>query len=189
MNDFRRDDAWQKMVRDSVLGPGFYGSYSLDGRYVFLDKGALATTLQKRFAVDTVLQSKHGKAVFIEEKIVRWPGYRYTAYCLETDSCTKPGFESKGWMHYGQADYLLYCFVLPDRIEWDLIDFGKLREWFWSVHNTLPTFGPLPTLNRTAGRKALIATVKSNVPTWSGTIYPDPESPHFHELFLTKVAA
>ena len=189
MSDFHRDDAWQKMVRDSVLAPAFYDGRAVRGRSVYLDKGKLATTLQKRFAVDTILQAKNGGAVCIEEKIVRWPGYRYNSYCLETDSCTKPGHESKGWMHYGQADYLLYCFMLDDRIEWDLIDFPKLQAWFWPVHETLPKFGPLPTFNATAGRKASIITVKANVPTWSGTIFPNRDDDNFSVLFPSMLAA
>ena len=38
-SSFRHDDAGQKAVRDAVLGPGLYGPFSLDGRYVFIDKG------------------------------------------------------------------------------------------------------------------------------------------------------
>lgn len=47
VSDFVRDNEWQRKVRDSVLAPGFYGSYAVDGRYVFIDKGRLATTLQR----------------------------------------------------------------------------------------------------------------------------------------------
>lgn len=183
MNDFTRDDLWQKKVRDTVLAPGFYGRFGFEGRYVFIDKGRLAETLQRRFAVDTIVQGKAGRAVCIEEKIVRWPGYRYDAYCLETDSCTRPGRESQGWMHYGQADYLFYCFVQPARVECHLIDFPALRAWFWPVHATFPTFGPLATLNASAGRKAPIAAVRANVPTTVHVVFPNLADPLAGELF------
>ncbi|MGE0290389.1 MAG: hypothetical protein AB7I42_25080 [Bradyrhizobium sp.] len=188
MSDFQRDNDWQRLVRDEVLAPGFYGSYATDGRYVFIDKGRLASTLQKRFAVDTIVQGRDGAALCIEEKIVRWPGYEYRAYALETESCTKPGFESDGWMRYGQADYLLYAFMRPDRLDVHLIDFPKLQAWFGLNEDRFERFGPLPTFNRSAGRKVPISEVKAAVPFWTRAVYPDPTSPHFDELF-PRVAA
>lgn len=188
MSDFTRDNDWQRKVRDSVLAPGFYGSYAMDGRFVFVDKGRLATTLQKRYAVDTVVQGKNGAALFIEEKIVRWPGYTYNAYTLETDSCTKPGYESKGWMHYGQADYLLYAFMRPDRLCVHLIDFEKLQVWFWREVDRFEVFGPLNTLNRTMGRKVPVRDVAENVPVWVRDVFPDPTDEHFAELFEMEPA-
>ena len=169
MNDFERDDAWQKMMRNTILAPSFYGQYATDGRYVFLDKGRLATLLQRRCAADTVLQGKGGEAVFIEEKIVRFPksGWPYTAFCLETDSCTRPGRESLGWMHYGRADYLLYCFQTAEgHLGCHLVDFPKLKEWFWQRHESFAVFGPLDTLNATKGRVVPIEAVKRAVPHW-----------------------
>jgi hypothetical protein len=165
--DFDRDNAWQKNLRDTILAPAFYDRFSVRGRYVFIDKGRLATTLQKRFAVDTIVQGKDGAALCIEEKIVRWPGYAYDAFCLETDSCTMPGRESPGWMRYGQADFLLYCFAQPDdSLICHLIDFPKLQAWFVPREASLPRFGPLRTLNASAGRKAPISQVRRDVPSW-----------------------
>lgn len=183
MNEFERDNQWQRKVRDTVLAPGFYGSYATDGRYVFIDKGRLATTLQKRFAVDTIVQGKDGAALCIEEKIVRWPGYEYSAYTLETESCTKPGFESEGWMKYGQADYLLYGFMRSDRLVVHLIDFPKLQNWFWPLVETFDVFRMPNTLNRSRGRKVPIETVRANVPVWTRAVFPDRSDPHFPELF------
>lgn len=189
MSDFIRDNEWQRKVRDSVLAPGFYGSYALEGRYVFIDKGRLSTALQKQYAVDTIVQGKDGAAICIEEKLVRWPGYEYRAYTLETDSCTKPGFESKGWMHYGQADFLLYGFMRPDRLVVHLIDFPKLQEWFWSEVDRFEPFQVRGTLNETAGRKVPITEVSVNVPTWVRAVFPDPAHPLFSELFEAEAAA
>lgn len=166
MGSFDRDNAWQRGVRDRVLAPGFYGKFSLNGRYVFMDKGRLATILQKRFAVDTIVQARDGAAVCIEEKIVRWPGRRYDAFVLETQSCTVPGHESAGWMTYAEADYLLYCFAQSnDDLDCYLIDFPKLQDWFWQHDDEFPTF-QMETENRTAGRVVPIKAIEENVPTW-----------------------
>lgn len=168
VNDFERDNEWQRQMRDEILGPHFYGPHSLNGRYVFIDKGRLATVLQKRYAVDTILQAHDGKAICIEEKIVRWPktGRAHTAFALETDSCTKPGHESLGWMHYAEADFLLWAFETKQGdLDCYVINFPKLREWFWRVESEYPRFGPLPTLNATQGRVVPISDVKQNVPT------------------------
>lgn len=176
MNDFLRDNEWQRSIRDRILAPRFYGTYATDGRYVFLDKGKFATALQRRFAVDTCVQSHDGRAVFIEEKIVRWPANRgraYTDFCLETHSCTKEGGESDGWMLYGQADYLLYCFHHEyDALDCYLIEFQKLKEWFWLREKSFPTFGPLKTLNASMGRLVPILEVTANVPSWRRLLTP-----------------
>lgn len=166
---FHRDNAWQRQVRDKILGPGFYGAYALDGRYVFLDRGRLVTLLQKRFAVDTIIQGRDGAAFCIEEKIVRWPssGKAHTAFALETDSCTKPGHKSPGWMHYGKADFLLYCFQLQnDDLDCHLIDFPVLQRWFWEREDEFHVFGPLKTLNASKGRLVPIDRVHAEVRAW-----------------------
>ncbi len=166
MSGFARDNEWQRGVRDRVLAPGFYGSYAVEGRYVFIDKGRLATKLQREFAVDTIVQGKNGAAICIEEKIVRWPGRKYTAFTLETQSCTVPGHESAGWMTYAEADYLLYCFEEADgSLDCYLIDFPKLQEWFWKRDTEFPIFH-MTTENRTTGRVVPIMVVCAAVPTW-----------------------
>ena len=166
MNEFNRDNEWQKNIRDNVLGPYFYGIYSHKGRYVFVDKGRLAETLQKRFAVDTIVQGKDSAAICIEEKIVRWPGYQYKCACLETHSCTNPGYESDGWMRYGKSDYLLYSFHQEDNslISY-LIDFPKLQSWFWNYEHKFDNFGPLKTVNKSMGKKVPISDIENNIPT------------------------
>lgn len=160
MNDFATDDAWQKAMRDRFLAP-YYTDHAEGGRYVFLDKGKLSTVLQRRYAVDTLLQGAEGRAVCIEEKIVRWPVDKfqkpksrgYTAFCLETKSCTNPGHVSDGWMVYGKADYLLYCFVSAngEYLICYLIDFPKLKAWFWAHYQEFSKFH-MKTHNRTSGR-------------------------------------
>lgn len=132
MNNFCADDSWQRQVRNRTLAH-YYKNISDDGRFVFLDKGNLATRLQREFAIDTILQGKGNSVFGIEEKIVRWPGYKYTAYTFETMSCTVPGHEKKGWMHYSTCDYLLYCFVQSDSVSINahLIPFKKLQIWFF----------------------------------------------------------
>lgn len=162
-NDFSADDAWQRRVRDEILVPQFY-QVRTTGRFVLMDKGRLAVFLQRRMAVDTIVQAKDGGVISIEEKIVRWPGRAYSAYCLETESCTVAGHESPGWMTYGQSDYLLYCFQqADDGLLCDLIDFPKLRVWFEPIQGQFPTF-QMPTRNRSRGRIVPITDVKAAVP-------------------------
>lgn len=132
MNNFAIDDTWQKTIRERVLKP-FYKRNSYEGRFVFTDKGKLATILQKEFAVDTVLQKEENRVLAIEEKIVRWPGYTYTAFTLETMSCTVPGRERKEWMYTAECDLLFYCFIQDDEnsaIVY-MLPFQELKAWFF----------------------------------------------------------
>lgn len=173
---FHTDDEWQKAVRDAVLGPGLYGLFSLEGRYVYIDKGRLAMLIQKRLAVDTMLQSsKDGSAVGIEEKIIRWPGYQYTALTLETQSCTVPGHESDGWMVYGEADYLNYAMCLENgNVLCHLIDFQKLKQAFWPVAETFNTTIS-EQRNHTACRIVPLSWVRQHVGVSSRLIHSTPE--------------
>jgi hypothetical protein len=163
LNDFHSDDAWQRGVRDRILVPQFYHART-GGRFVMMDKGRLSVFLQRRMAVDTIVQGKDGGAVGIEEKIVRWQGREYTAYALETHSCTVEGHESPGWMRYGEADFLLYCFQQADEsLRCHLIDFPKLKAWFWPIEEQFRIF-QMKERNRSRGRVVPIAAVKESVP-------------------------
>lgn len=174
-NNFHADDEWQRRVRDALLVP-WYDAHS-NGRFVLLDRGQITTFLQRE-GIDTILQARDGATVAIEEKIVRWKGVAYDAYALETESCTNPGYERRGWMHHGQADYLLYAFEQADgSLNVDLIDFPKLRAWFLPLEDTFPTF-QMQERNRSRGRVVKIAAVKANVPVRS-----------FHLAAAAQVAA
>jgi|SRR5215813_510711 len=59
MNEFRRDDEWQKKMRDIYLTPWF-GVHSYNGQFVHIDKGRLAGILQK-ISCDTIVQSRRTK--------------------------------------------------------------------------------------------------------------------------------
>ncbi len=175
MSRFHTDDEWQKAVRDTVLGPGFYGPCSQEGRYVYIDKGRLAPLLQKRYAVDTFMQRLDGRASAVEEKIVRWPGYEYKKLTLETQSCTVPGHESDGWMVYGQADLLNYALCLGNGdVLCLIIPFPILQERFWPAHEQ---FEETITAqhNRTACRKVPIKWIEGNVGLYRKLIKSTPE--------------
>ena len=166
MRDFDHDNDQQRRIRDEILIPQVYQMQTIGGHYVLLDKGRLAHRLQQELGIDTIVQAPDGGVVAVEEKI-DWKGYTTRNFALETHSCTKPGRESPGWMVYSEADYLLYCFVTPEQgLDCHLIDFPKLKEWFWPIHEQFNVFGPLSTLNRTMGRLVPITTVHANVPTW-----------------------
>jgi hypothetical protein len=174
VNDFRRDDDWQRSVRGLALAP-FYGKHSREGRYVFIEKSRWSMLVQKRMAVDTVMQSKRGGSVAIEEKLTRPPknGRRFVNFFLETQSCTVLGRESEGWMRYGEADFLLYCFVRHDGgVDGHAINFQKLKAWFWRHHERYRIYTMPKTINRTRGRLVPIRDVHGAVPAWHLPIAP-----------------
>ncbi len=161
-NNFYAALAYTQQMRDKYL-TSFYKKYSLDGRYVFIEKSACSTMLQKELAVDTIFQSRKSGSLCIEEKIER----KYTGnFALETESCTKPGHERGGWMRYAEADYLLYAFAVSTGLDVYLIDFPKLRSWFWDSEERLPLrFRPhvMDTHNRTLIKIVPIEDVKQEV--------------------------
>ncbi|HPZ75280.1 MAG TPA: hypothetical protein PK723_05680 [Candidatus Pacearchaeota archaeon] len=132
MNKFIEDNNWQKEIRNSILEP-FYQKISYKNRFIFVDKGKLATKLQREMSIDTIIQLKNNGILGIEEKIVRWPGYNYKSYTLEIMSCTQPGFEKQGWMYYALCDYLFYCFVQEDgkSVIIHILPFTNLKDWFF----------------------------------------------------------
>ncbi len=111
----------------------YYKKISYEGRYIFINKasGILSNELQNK-AVDSIIQVNDKREIYIEEKIVRWKGYKYNDFVLETESCSVDGRYKDGWMKYGQFDILLYGFTLEnDNIEIYIIPFKKLKKWFW----------------------------------------------------------
>lgn len=164
MNHFATNNEWQRGVRDRILVPLLYQQCSYEGRYVLIDKGAFATHLQRACAVDTIIQGTSGRVFAIEEKIARWIGFERDCYFLETDSCTVPGHESPGWMHYARADFLLYCFETSDHdgLDCHLLDFQALRVWFWPRESAFPAWIE-PQANRTRSRKVPIGAVPTSI--------------------------
>lgn len=164
-NNFSAAIEWTCQMRDTFLSL-FYKTYSYDGRYVHVDKSACSTLLQKELAIDTIVQKERG-SVCIEEKIEQWPGFKRKNFALETDSCTVLGHERKGWMHYARADYLLYAFAYAENKGLDvyLINFPKLREWFWNLPSRYESHVMKETTNHTRFEKVPIADVRKAVPT------------------------
>lgn len=164
---FRTDNEWQKTVRDNTLVP-FYYTEAQDGRFVFADKGAFSDKLQRELSVDTLMQKSDGELLAIEEKIVRWPGYRYTAFTLETWSCTVKGRERKGWMYSAACDVLLYCFVQENGLDVlaYAIPFKQLQTWFFAGDRYKAYF-PTKTeqINQTECRIVPIRDVLAAVPS------------------------
>ena len=74
MSRFHTDDQWQKAVRDAVLGPGFYGPFSRDGRYVYIDKARL--NLRENGAteeeIEFLLDQRGELNVFASDDLVEW---------------------------------------------------------------------------------------------------------------------
>jgi hypothetical protein len=173
--DFQNEDDWQRGIRDRILLPAFYGKYSLDGHYVVVDQGAMATLAEKRSAVDTLAVSRRtGKVVRIEEKINRAPKKRkaFRNYALETDSCTISGYESVGWMHYSTADLLLIAFANRKETELDvhLLDLPGLKEWFWPRIDQFEDFINPGTSNASKFRVVPFIAVPSTLLVWRGIV-------------------
>lgn len=152
----------------------FYRHYCYDGRFVSIGdirKSHISDVMQRELKTDTLIQKGGWVSYGVEEKVVAWPGHPYTAFFLETDSCTNPGAESPGWMVTCQADLLLYAFEIKDvGLLIYLFIFPELRDWFWKVYLPnlpSPDFGLsiMEGKNRTAGRVVPIARVVKDVPT------------------------
>ena len=157
MNAFLDDDAYQRHMRDTVLVPAFY-ELRFYGRFRFFD----GDMDHQNRGIDTVVYLD-GRPIYIEEKIVRWKGRKYDAFALETESCTVKGHEKPGWMHYGEADRLLYCFAMEAGwLDCWWLDFGALQKWFWPLEDTFPVF-QMDTKNRSAGRVVPIMAVRKAV--------------------------
>ena len=164
-DNFTAAAEYSRYMRDKYLSH-FYQKYSFDGRYVYIDKSACSTLLQKELAIDTVMQWGKG-SLCIEEKIEQWPGFKRRNFALETESCTVIGRERHGWMHYAKADYLLYAFAYENDSGLDvyLIDFPKLHEWFWNLPTRYEAHVMENTINHTRFEKVPILDVRRAVPT------------------------
>jgi len=143
VNEFLSDDKFQRAKRDTILVPFLYDRYFweryrlLDGEWDYQSRG-----------IDTLIFNGTGAPTHIEEKIVR---EKHTAFALETKSCTVEGYEKPGWMFYGEADRMLFCFTVPKGLDCWWIDFPALQQWFWPQEKNFATF-QMKTRNRTAGR-------------------------------------
>jgi len=152
MNDFYIDDRYQREKRDAILIPYFYERW-FGGHYQLCDG---KPDLQSR-AIDTII-FRDKEQTTIEEKIVR---EKHDAITLETKSCTVEGYEKTGWMFYGEADRLLWCFPLGiEGLDCWWIDFPALQKWFWPREKTFPPF-KMKTKNQTEGRVVKLAAIKN----------------------------
>lgn len=165
-NNFWNDNEWQRRKRDKYL-VHLYGKYARDGRYVFLDKGRCSSLIQKRLAADTIVQGRRGDSPCVEEKIVRFKGQVLTRFCLETESCTVPGHESPGWMRYGEADLLNYCYEVEKDGPLDcfLSDFQAVKKWFWEQDLSRFYYNRMKKHNRTGSYLVPIIEVAAAVKT------------------------
>ncbi len=162
MSQFNTDLTYSEKQRTKLKS--FYSTKAFEGRYVFINKASSPVSQKlQNMAIDTIFQISDSKEIYIEEKIVRWPGYKYTAFVFETDSCTVIGREKSGWMKYGEFDFLLYGFEQASGdIEAYSIPFPKLKEWFWNNYTTYPATQTIQ-INHTFCRIVPIKDVESHV--------------------------
>jgi hypothetical protein len=157
MNEFAADDMFQREKRERYILP-WYESFA---------NVTCVDTLREfqGLGIDTILiRHDNRHVVNVEEKVVRWPGYKYEAFTLETDSCTVLDHESPGWMCYSRSDRLLYCFETEQgQLDCWWIDFPCLQKWFWERLEGFARF-QMKEKNKTAGRVVPIEDVAAEVP-------------------------
>jgi hypothetical protein len=70
-----------------------------------------------------------GRELQLEEKLI---SKQYSKFYCETESCSKPGMITDGWMRTSKAHYLVYAFTVPDRgLDIYILKFPEFKEWFW----------------------------------------------------------
>jgi hypothetical protein len=163
-SSFAKMNEFQMKIRNSVLKP-YYAHEAAEGRFIFLDKGKIAKMLQQ-IAVDTIMQIDENGTLSYEEKIVQWPGYKYTHFVLETMSCTVRGHEKQGWMHTARCDILRYCFCQENERELLVYDipFELLKEWFFKDNLFKRYYSTITNeINRTECKKVPIDDIMMNI--------------------------
>jgi hypothetical protein len=185
MNDYQRDDAWQREMRDTFLVP-YYGKKFAG--FVLLDKGPFARDQQRR-GVDTLFWDDELALFGIEEKIVRYKDRAYSAICLETETCTKPGRIARGWMWYSAADYLLYGMqTAAGDLDCLWIDFAALHKWFWPREKDFRISVMADTINQTASRLVPIEAIAENVQLRRFTLVKPKADADLHRLSSWEAA-
>lgn len=130
---FHNDLQYAERSRER-LDRHFYPRMAADGRFVPLGRSDGSMYLQTEAHIDVIVASHSGGSVTVEEKLVRWPGYEYTALAVETHSnLERTGGQAvgDGWIATSRADYLLYAFEQPGgRLKVWVFDLPGLRQWF-----------------------------------------------------------
>ena len=152
-NNFEANLKWALEQKESAIRSGFYDRL-FPGKYQFVDNDEHWA----RRGVDTLVDAG-SCTLWIDEKIVR---KRYSAFCLETWSCTARGREKDGWMRSSEADRLLYCFKTFAGFSCWWIDFKELQRWFWPRIQNFRLHVEVEQ-NQTASRLVPVILVVQNV--------------------------
>jgi hypothetical protein len=130
----------------------------------------------QRLGVDVVGETSGAGFITIDEKIVQpryTDGQIHKDFLLETQSCSLPGKESKGWIYTSKADLLLYCMLnKADELHCYLFNTNELKVWF--LQQDIEQFGEHtePLDNKTKSRKV-----------------PKSELKHLYEYFVVDLTA
>lgn len=180
INNFFLNDHDQRKVRDAVLFPYYARTYE---HFVPLDGKSECSMLLQRNGADTAVRTKRGRTLYIEEKIVKWPGYQYASICIETESCTLPGLVSPGWACHAKSELLNYCMMEPLCLRRWQFDFQALLPWFWPLAETFREH-VMPDGNRTRCRLVPIEQIKAaGISVKELELYIEPTHPLCEELF------
>lgn len=134
-NDFEKNEDDSKRYRH--LMKCFYNHISPGNEPMYLDgRRGFDLTAQTELHIDALLMGKNGNRYSLEEKLADWPTDKnepHTALYAETESCSKPGCVTNGYMQESIADFLVYSFEISD-VGLDIyhIEFvQRLKPWFW----------------------------------------------------------
>lgn len=116
------DDARRVEYRSMEILTPFIRARSFDGRFVLIEKGRLATELQKSVG-DAMLTGTDGKLWAVEVKAEE--SNRHQNLFLETWSNLSR--YTPGWMVTLNTDLLLYHFIREDELY--VANFQRIKEW------------------------------------------------------------
>jgi hypothetical protein len=124
---------------------------------------------QMKLKIDLELELHKGEWQDIEEKVVRWPvsGNPHTAFFYETESCSRPGMVTPGWIRKSEAETLLYAFEVEKRgLDIYLCEeFQEIKNRFWEELKRNPNCFPCSRntdRNQSQGRLVPIGFIVCN---------------------------
>lgn len=175
MNNFDRDNAWQRPVRDRLITP-FYKWRYRHGSFEYFDgPDEEAVRMQRVHHIDTAGVTPTLGTEYIDEKIMRRrnDGGSPVNVSIETLSCSLPGRTSPGWIHNRgnpRPTWLNYCYADAQVAEevtklaclW--MPFDDLQGWFFETGEDTWPLHVEPYENMTHSRNVPIKQIMAQVP-------------------------
>ncbi len=141
-NNYQEDFLFGNEKYQDLLDAHFYPHISGGQQTKRFDSESVHDkTCQRKLKVDLEIQLNDGFWHFVEEKVVRWPENNrpHKAFYYETESCSRSGLITPGWMQDSETEYLMYAFEILDcGLDIYLSAFQKLKTKFWEELNKNP---------------------------------------------------